>query len=124
MIKDGDQVVDDGKYIDGSMKIEGNLMMTFTCGQCEKRDTKTFSKHSYERGVVLIKCGGCKAHHLIADNLGWFDDEAVNIETIMAEKGETVTHMVGEDGTLEVQESVEGCGEVGEEAARVALPLK
>ena len=28
--------------------------------------------------------------HLIADNLGWFEDDKVNIEQIMARKGESV----------------------------------
>ena len=33
-----------------------------------------FSKHSYEKGVVIIQCDGCKGNHLIADNFGWFDE--------------------------------------------------
>ena len=41
------------------------------CTVCDTRATKTFTKHSYEKGVVLIICPGCKNKHLIADNLGW-----------------------------------------------------
>ena len=37
-----------------------------------------------------MRCPGCESLHLIADNLGWFDDEKVNIETIMQEKGQSV----------------------------------
>jgi len=35
--------------------------------------------------VVLIRCEGCDNLHLIADNLGWFRDERVNIEDILRE---------------------------------------
>jgi hypothetical protein len=51
---------------------------------------RTFSKFSYKKGVVLIRCAGCDSLHLIADNLGWFRDEGVNIEQIMKEKGELI----------------------------------
>ena len=37
-----------------------------------------------------MRCPGCQSLHLIADNLGWFDDEKVNIETIMREQGESI----------------------------------
>ena len=64
------------------------LMMANTCGKCEAKQARTFSRHSYEKGVVLIRCEGCDSLHLIADNMGWFRDEKVNIEQIMREKGE------------------------------------
>jgi protein import protein ZIM17 len=44
------------------------------------------SKKSYEQGVVLITCDGCKKRHLIADNLGWFGPGRENIETILREQ--------------------------------------
>jgi len=40
---------------------------------------------------VLLRCETCNSLHLIADNLGWFNDEKSNIETIMEEKGEKIT---------------------------------
>jgi protein import protein ZIM17 len=40
--------------------------------------------------VVLVKCPGCEQNHLVADNLKWFEDAPVNIETIMARQGEGV----------------------------------
>ena len=40
---------------------------------------------------MLIRCETCNSLHLIADNLGWFNDEKSNIETIMEEKGEKIT---------------------------------
>jgi protein import protein ZIM17 len=47
-----------------------------------------FTKRSYHYGIVLIKCEGCNGVHLIADNLGWFEDTNLNIEDIIKNKGE------------------------------------
>lgn len=52
----------------------------FTCGKCEHKMARTFTKDAYHKGVVLIRCDGCDNIHLIADNLGWFDDNKWNIE--------------------------------------------
>ncbi|KAM9994256.1 hypothetical protein ACTFIZ_005549 [Dictyostelium cf. discoideum] len=84
--------------VDG-VRIEPKYYIEFTCTyvdpklktECGFVSKKTFSKHSYHKGVVLIRCEGCKKIHTIADNLGWTGYEnAKNIEEIMAEKGETV----------------------------------
>ena len=48
----------------------------------------------------MVKCP-CEKLHLIADNKGWFGDENSNIETILAERGESVTKLVSE-GELEI----------------------
>eukprot|EP00960_Hanusia_phi_P043817 756272-Hanusia_phi.AAC.9 len=32
--------------------------------------------------------------HLIADNLGWFEDQPVNVETLLAREGEKVQRLV------------------------------
>ena len=47
------------------------------------------SKKSYETGVVIIQCDGCKSRHLIADHLGWFEGgkKAGTLEDILREKG-------------------------------------
>ena len=50
------------------------LAITITCKVCEERVSRTFHKQSYEKGVVIIKCPKCNNHHIIADNLGWFND--------------------------------------------------
>lgn len=55
------------------------------------------SKKSYEKGVVLIRCDGCDNLHLIADNLGWFRDEKINIVDILREKEEEVRTLSGVD---------------------------
>ncbi|XP_057324158.1 DNL-type zinc finger protein-like [Microplitis mediator] len=91
-------------------KIEGRLLVEFTCKKCNFRSSKTITKLAYKKGVVIIRCDGCQNNHLIADNLGWFgtNDKPQNIEKIMAMKGETVRRITkyGND-TLEVVENQE-----------------
>lgn len=66
----------------------GQYMIMFTCKKCDTKQSKFFTKNAYHQGVVLVRCDGCSAFHLIADNLGWFGDDKTNIETIMKEKNE------------------------------------
>ncbi len=54
----------------------------FTCGQCNHKQIRSFTKTAYHKGVVLVRCQGCEKIHLVADNLGWFEDEPVNVETL------------------------------------------
>ena len=66
----------------------GQYMILFTCTNCDTKNTKKFNKNAYHHGVVLIRCDGCDKLHLIADNLGWFRDEKVNIEDLARETGQ------------------------------------
>ncbi|KAH0554853.1 DNL-type zinc finger protein-like [Cotesia glomerata] len=76
-------------------KIQARLMIQFTCKKCDTRSSKTMSKLAYEKGVVIIRCDGCKNNHLIADNLGWFngDRQKLNIEKLMLINGEKVKRL-------------------------------
>ena len=82
------------------------MELGFTCKVCNSRVQKTISKQAYEKGVVIVKCDGCSNNHLIADNLGWFSEtkEKINIESIMAAKGETVKRISDEAGAWQVAE--------------------
>lgn len=66
-----------------------DLAFVFTCKVCETRSMKTASRESYEKGVVVARCGGCNNLHLIADRLGWFGEPG-SIEDFLAAQGEKV----------------------------------
>jgi protein import protein ZIM17 len=57
-------------------------ILSFTCKKCDTKSIRSFTKHAYHKGVVLLRCPGCENIHLVADNLGWFEDQPVNIETM------------------------------------------
>ena len=72
-----------------------------TCEPCGTRSSHQFRAKTYETGVVIIQCPNptCKARHLVADRLGWFEDvkkaggdgrKGVDIEELMRRKGEAV----------------------------------
>ncbi|KAK4338068.1 hypothetical protein RND71_042555 [Anisodus tanguticus] len=66
-----------------------DLMMVFTCKVCETRTMKIVCRESYEKGVVVARCDGCKNIHLIADRLGWFGEPG-SVEDFLAARGEEV----------------------------------
>ncbi|CAI5444580.1 unnamed protein product [Caenorhabditis angaria] len=80
------------------------LSLTYTCKVCGSRQgPKTFAKSSYEKGVVLVTCTGCNNHHIIADNMGWFEDfKGKNIEEYLKSKGESIQKGIRiNDNTIE-----------------------
>jgi protein import protein ZIM17 len=80
------------------------FVMLYTCSVCETRSAKTISKHAYYKGVVLVRCPGCQNLHLIADRLGWFEDDATDVESLLKQKGEQVRFVTAED-VLELTEN-------------------
>ena len=69
----------------------GNYVIIYTCGVCEARQSRSFTKHAYHHGVVIVRCEGCDNLHLIADNLKFFEDNSVNVEDLVRrQNGEVV----------------------------------
>eukprot|EP00474_Spongospora_subterranea_P001715 CRZ02173.1 hypothetical protein [Spongospora subterranea] len=76
------------------------LHMLFTCKVCSTRTAKSMSKQAYYHGVVLARCPTCTNLHLLADNLNYFGGGKRNVEDILSEKNESVTHV--DDDTWEL----------------------
>ncbi|MEW5308202.1 MAG: hypothetical protein WDW38_000179 [Sanguina aurantia] len=73
-----------------------SLAIVFTCGKCETRSTKSFSRQAYEKGVVIITCPGCEARHLIADNLGWLGEKGWRVEALEGAVRRSVGGLAGD----------------------------
>lgn len=42
-------------------------------------DARLAGQVAFEQGVVLVRCPGCDNNHLIADRLGYFDDDSTDV---------------------------------------------
>lgn len=91
-------------------KGQRRFLLAFTCRVCDQRVEKTISRQAYCHGVVLVECDGCRNRHLIADRLGWFSDQSVDVESLLAARGE------------HVQRRAEGVHEVTGESSTLQLP--
>lgn len=89
--------------IPGSQKGGRKLAIVFTCTVCDTRSIKQFTENAYTNGVVIVQCPGCQNRHLIADNLGFFEDEkdGWNIEKALIKMGENV-QLVDNDNVMEL----------------------
>ncbi|EQC40675.1 hypothetical protein SDRG_01753 [Saprolegnia diclina VS20] len=87
------------------MESEGDkFVMLYTCTVCDTRAAKTISKQAYYNGVVLVRCPKCENLHLIADRLGWFEDDSYDVEGVLKAKGSQAKIVTGDD-ILELTEA-------------------
>lgn len=88
---------------------DGRLMIGFTCKKCGNRTHKFMSKKAYEQGVVIIKCPGCDANHLIADHLGWYDtlNKVGTLETMYQKLGRSKEINNSDTGLIELADAKE-----------------
>lgn len=93
----------DDMGLPGAQKGGKKLAIVYTCTVCNTRAAKQFTEQAYTNGVVIVQCPGCNNRHLIADNLGFFEDEdgGWNIEKGMAKLGKNVK-VVNDDNVLEL----------------------
>ncbi|KAK0631664.1 DNL zinc finger-domain-containing protein [Immersiella caudata] len=76
--------------------------LIFTCTPCSTRSRHTISKQGYHHGTVLVTCPECRNRHIIADNLKIFGDKKINIEDILAERGQSI-----KKGTVSAEGDIE-----------------
>lgn len=72
-------------------KLEGELLLQFTCNICNNRSSHNISKQSYDHGTVVVQCPSCKSRHLIADNLGFMEyNKKFDLQQYLNSKGESI----------------------------------
>jgi DNL zinc finger len=74
------------------------LAAVFTCKVCETRSIKQFTEQAYTSGVVIVRCPGCQNQHVLADRLGYFDDQPIDLDRIARENGESLTTITSSGG--------------------------
>lgn len=105
--------------IPGAQKGGRKLAIVYTCNVCDTRSVKQFTENAYNNGVVIVQCPGCENRHLIADNLGYFEDMegGWNIEKALSKMGENVK-VVSNDNVLELSvEDLYGAEKIEQAAA-------
>jgi len=53
----------------GPAFVSPKFELQYTCNKCETRNRVLVSRQAYREGMVIAICNGCKAKHMIADNL-------------------------------------------------------
>lgn len=72
------------KDVPGVQTSGEKFVIVYTCKICETRSARKISKIGYEKGVVIVKCGKCQSKHLIADNIGIFEEPGWNIKKYLS----------------------------------------
>lgn len=73
------------------------LIIMYTCKVCETRSARKISKHSYQKGVVVVKCSSCNNMHLICDHIGVFEDKGWTIDQFLSEHRSLVSTNSGDN---------------------------
>lgn len=99
--EDADAAIDQSSRLEtpipGAQQGGKKMAIVFTCKVCNTRSAKQFTEQAYKHGVVIVKCPGCSNQHLIADRLGFFEDDSWDIETAMKNVGEKFTAVTNEN---------------------------
>lgn len=78
------------------------MLLMYTCKVCNTRSAKKISKASYEKGVVIVRCACCESKHLIADNMGFFEEKGWNIHDYLSTKEGEKSKYIVEDNVFEL----------------------
>ncbi|BBN11607.1 mitochondrial protein import protein ZIM17 [Marchantia polymorpha subsp. ruderalis] len=63
----------------------------FECQECLAMCVKRVQEEHLDRGVVIVRCMGCRSPTLVADNLGLFEEEG-SMQKFLSERGVDLVH--------------------------------
>merc|ERR1719401_50798 len=77
--------------LESSSIVSPKITLQYTCEKCETRNEVKMSRLAYRKGLVIARCKGCNANHLISDNLGWTNIMDGALESFMESQGRSDT---------------------------------
>ena len=90
----GQDNIDPKKVARVQVPLSERFTLVYTCNRCETRNAISVSRVAWNEGVVIGKCMGCDARHMLADNAGLTDQtnssRFSNVVNDAIAKGETV----------------------------------